>query len=193
MIQVRKNIFETNSSTTHCLVIGKTPTLQEKIEEYKKANGNKIVFGKTSYEDIQKNYLWKDPSINENTPFQVRADMLYFSMYIWTDCSTVADFLEHRQQLTEKLNELGFEVEYHEDPEVLKNAPYAKYDVEENMFEEMWHDINEVIYYLFNDHVLYYSWCDECCQECPKSIEEAIERFGKYEDNGEEMVVHHYR
>lgn len=192
MIQVRKNIFETNSSTTHCLVIGKTQTLQKKIEEFKKTNGNKIVFGKNPYDEVRER-MYNDPTIDENTSFQDKADILYFSMYVWTDCSTVADFLEHRQQLTDKLNELGFEVEYHEDPEVLKNSGYSRYDVENNMFEEMWHDVNEVIYYLFNDHVLYYSWCDECCQECPESIEEAIERFGKYEDNNEEMIIHHYR
>lgn len=195
MIQIRKNIFETNSSTTHCLVIGKTPDIKEKIEEFKKEHGTHIVFGKMLYKDVYDNVLWKDPSMNEDTPFQVKADMLYFSMYVWTDGTDVLSFLYRRQKLTEKLNELGFTVEYREDPELLnEDNNYRTYDIDENMWDYMWNDMDEIVNYLFGKYVLYYSWCDEGCMECPHSIDEAIHRFSQYEKNGEaEFEVHHYR
>ena len=198
MIQVRNSIFETNSSSTHCLVISKPRELyedyfKEYIKFFQEKMGKKIVFGKNPYSVIQE-YLHKDPSIDENTDFQIKADMLYFSMYVWTECGTVGEFLVHKKQLVDKLTELGFEVEFREDPKVLDEIDYHKYDVDENMWDEMWSNIDEVMYYLFNDHVLYYTWCDECCEECPKDIEDAIYRFEQYELNGnEEMIVHHYR
>ena len=47
--------------------------------------------------------------------------------------------------------------------------------------------------YLFGNHVLYYSWCDEGGMECPESIEEALHRFAEYERSGEEMKIHYDR
>lgn len=197
MKQIRTGIFETNSSTTHCLVVSRDRITKENIEKFKKENGNYIIFGKMPYSEVDK-ILWKEPVIDESTDFQTKADLLYFSMYVWTDCTDVLTFLHRRKMLTEKLNELGFTVEYKEDPELLNNdGGYNnnKYDAgDENMFDKMWWNIDEVINYLFNDHVLYYSWCDECCQECPKEIDEALHRFSTYEKtNNEEFEVHHYR
>lgn len=162
MKQIRTGIFETNSSTTHCLVVSRDRITKENIEEFKKKNGTHIIFGKKSYSKIE-DILYKDPTIDENTNFQTKADLLYFSMYVWTDCTDVLTFLYRRKMLTEKLNELGFTVEYKEDPKLLDEKGFnnCKYDVSENMWDEMWSDINEVIDYLFDDHVLYYSWCDE--------------------------------
>lgn len=193
MIQFRKGIFETNSSTTHCLVVSRNRVTEDVIEKFKQEHGTHIVFGKMPYSKIE-DILWKDPTIDEDTSFQVKADLLYFSMYVWTEDTDVLSFLFHRKQLTEKLNELGFTVEFKEDSELLnEDKYYRRYDVSENMWEEMWSDINEVIDYLFTDHVLYYTWCDECCAECPKAIDEAINRYSNYEKSGEELSVHHYR
>ena len=193
MIQFRKGIFETNSSTTHCLVVSRNRVTEDAIEKFKQEHGTHIVFGEMPYSKVEK-ILLKDPTIDENTSFQVKADFLYFSMYVWTENTDVLSFLFHRKQLTEKLNELGFTVEFREDSELLnEDRFYRTYDVSENMWEEMWSDINEVIDYLFTDHVLYYTWCDECCAECPKDIDEAITRYSKYENDGEQMSVHHYR
>lgn len=197
MKQIRTGIFETNSSTTHCLVVSRDRITKENIEEFKKKNGTHLIFGKMPYSEVE-NVIWKDPIIDENTDFQTKADLLYFSMYVWTDCTDdVLTFLYRRKSLTEKLNELGFTVEYKEDPELFKDRGYNnnKYDAgDENMWDEMWSDIDEVIDYLFNDHVLYYYWCDEGGCECPKEIDEALDRFSTYEkENNEKMNVHHYR
>lgn len=196
MIQIRHKIFETNSSSTHCLVIAKDPNLTETITKHKEKFGNKIVFGLNSYEDtVKKTY---NVIIDESTDFQTKADMLYFSMYVWNDFENVCEFLDTRNRLANKLKEYGFEVEFREDPALLENENYRykKYEMEDSQFENMLCDntMTEVLNYLFNDHVLCYEWCDEGCAECPEEITEAINRFAKYEDeNNEEMIIHHYR
>lgn len=193
MIQIRHRIFETNSSTTHSLTITTNSVTPEIIEQFKKEHGNHIVFGKNSYDTIY-DIIHKDPGIDENTSFQVKADILYFSMYVWTEGTNVAEFLYNRKALTERLQEMGFTVEFREDPKVIEEYDWHKYDVDENMFENLWHGnyIDEVIDFLFNDHVLYYAWCDEGCMECPKAILEAEDRFESYKEI-EEQKTYSYR
>ena len=193
MIQIRHDIFETNSSTTHSLTITTNSVTPEIIEQFKKEHGTHIVFGKNSYDTINE-IMYKDPAIDENTSFQIKADILYFSMYVWTESGNVAEFLYNKNLLTKKLEEMGFTVEFREDPKVIKEYDWHKYDVSENMFENLWRGdyIDEVIDFLFNNHVLYYAWCDECCAECPKSIIEAEDRFIKYHET-EEQKTYSYR
>ena len=162
MKQIRPGIFETNSSTTHSLTIARNKVTPEVIEEFKKEHGTHIIFGLYPYEKIE-NVLCEDPSIDENTPFQVKADIL------------------------DKLSELGFTVEFREDPKLFENYEYQYHrdDVSENLFENMWYDINEVIDFLFGNHVLYYTWCDECMPKCPEEIDQALDRFMEYEKTEE--------
>lgn len=193
MRQIRKSLFETNSSTTHSLTITINRVTPEVIEQFKKEHGTHIVFGKNTYDHIA-DILYKDPAIDENTPFQIKADILYFSMYVWTECENIAEFLYHKNMLQAKLEEMGFTVEFKEDPEVIKKHNWYAYDVDENMFDYLWHDdnIDEVIAYLFDNHVLYYTYCDECSQYPPKSIEDAETRFWKYKET-EEQKTYSYR
>ena len=187
MIERRQRIFETNSSTTHSLTIARNTVTSETIEKFKKENGTHIIFGLNPYEKIEK-VLYEDPTIDENTPFQIKADILYLSMYLWNDCNTqVAEFIVDRKKLQNKLEELGFTVEFREDPKLFENYEYQYHrdDVDENLFENMWHDINEVIDFLFGDHVLYYTWCDECMSKCPEEIDQALDRFMEYEKTEE--------
>ena len=193
MIQTRHRIFETNSSTTHSLTITTNSVTPEIIEQFKKEHGTHIVFGKNSYDTIH-DIMYKDPAIDENTPFQIKADILYFSMYVWTECGNIAEFLYNKKALTDRLQEMGFTVEFREDPKVIEEYDWHKYDVSENMFENLWRGdyIDEVIDFLFNNHVLYYAWCDEGCMECPKSIIEAEDRFIEYHKT-EEQKTYSYR
>lgn len=187
MKQIRPWIFETNSSTTHSLTIARNKVIPEVIEEFKKEHGTHIIFGLYPYEKI-KNVLWQDPSIDENTPFQIKADILYLSMYLWNSgYSEIAEFLIDKKKLEDKLGEFGFTVEFREDPKLFENNEYRYhgYDMGENLFKNMWHDINEVIDFLFGDHVLYYTWCDECMPECPEEIDQALDRFMEYEKTEE--------
>jgi len=187
MIQIRHKIFETNSSTTHCLVIMKTPKINELIAKHKARYGNKIVFGVNKYDDI-KPILYKNVIIDESTDFQTKADVLYLSMYLWTEGSVI-DFLEKRRDLTEALTKLGFDVEYREDLQL--QYENAKYDLENNMFENM--NADEAINFLFN-HSLYYEWNDECCSEIPSSVDNAICRFTEFKNKlNEEEVIYSYR
>lgn len=191
MLRLRNNIFETNSSTTHSLTIARNKVTPEVIEKFKKENGTHIIFGLNKYEDIEK-VLWDDPSIDENTPFQIKADILYFSMYVWTDCYSIRQYILDKKLLTSKLEELGFTVEFREEDDILKDYSNT-YDLDDNEFVNMYHNIDEVIDYLFGNHVLYYSWCDEEGMEFPESIEEALHRFAEYERSGEEMERHYNR
>ena len=181
MKQIRPRIFETNSSTTHSLTIARNKVTPEIIDEFKKEHGTHIVFGLNPYEEIEK-ILHKNLRVDENTTFQIRADILYFSMYVWDENRRVAEFLYHKSLLTEKLTELGFTVEFREDPEVLKEYDWHDHDIGENLFECLWHGdyIEEVIDYLFSNHVLYYTWCTECRSEVPEDIREAEDRFQEY-------------
>lgn len=113
-------------------------------------------------------------------------------MYVWTEGYTIRDYLLDKKLLTSKLEKLGFTVEFREEENILKDYSHI-YDLEYNEFVNMWSDIDEVIDYLFGNHVLYYSWCDEGGMECPKSIEEALHRFAEYEKSGEEMEIHYDR
>lgn len=183
MIQIRHSIFETNSSTTHSLTITIGKVDNKVIKDFKKKYGNYIIFGLNDYDTIY-DIMHKDPVIDETTPFQVKADILYFSMYVWTECGNIAEFIHNKNLLTKRLIEMGFKVEFREDPKVIEEYDWHKYDVSENMFENLWGDtdIEEVISFLFDDHVLYYTWCDECMKECPQAIVEAEERFLKYKE-----------
>ena len=189
MRQIRYGLFETNSSTTHSLTIARGVVTPEIIEEFKKKNGTHIIFGVNSYDDIYK-LLWKNIVIDENTDFQIKADILYFSMYVWVDGNgNIAEFLHDRKVLEEKLNELGFTVEFREDPKVIEEYDWHMYDLSYNPFECMFRDINEVIDYLFYNHVLYYRWCDECSAREPEEITEAEIRFEEYKKTEE---THNY-
>lgn len=187
MIQTRHRIFETNSSTTHCLVIMKTPKINDLITKHKERYGNKIVFGVNKYDDIMS--IWhKNVIIDETTDFQTKADILYFSMYVWTEGSVIA-FLEKRRELTNALAKLGFEVEYREDMQL--QYEHAQYDLENNMFENM--NADEAVNFLFN-HSLYYEWNDECCDEIPSNVDEAICKFTDFKNKlNEEEVIYDYR
>ena len=189
MIQIRHNLFETNSSSTHALIISKHSF--DMIEQHKKEFGNHIVFGKNSYEKIY-DIIYNYPGIDEYTSFQIKADILYFSMYVWSNYSNAAEFLYKRNNLTSTLENLGFTVEYIEDPDILLSFNYHAYDLDENIFDDLWNDVDNVIDFLFNPHTLYYCWSDECCDECPKQIQEAIKRFVEYEKK-EEQKVYYYR
>lgn len=194
MIQKRHNIFETNSSTTHSLTITTTNMTPEFIESFKKEYGDHIVFGKNSYEEVR-NMMHAEPAIDETTVFQIKADILYFSMYVWNEGGgCVAKFLYHKKLLTEKLEEMGFTVEFREDIKVIQNYEWYQYDIDVNLFEELWHDpnVDEVIDFLFNPHTLYWTWCDECMSECPEYIVEAENRFYEYEET-EEQKNYSYR
>lgn len=193
MIQTRHRIFETNSSTTHSLTITINSVTPEVIEQFKKEHGTHIVFGKNSYDTIY-DIVYKDPAIDENTSFQIKADILYFSMYVWTEGTNVAEFLYNKKALTDRLQEMGFTVEFREDPQVIENYDWHKYDIDENLFENLWRGdyIEEVIDFLFNPHTLYFRWCDECCAECPKAIIEAEDRFIEYHKT-EEQKTYSYR
>ena len=194
MLRLRSNIFETNSSTTHSLTIARNKVTPEVIEEFKKEHGTHIIFGLYPYEKIEK-VLWENLSIDENTPFQVKADILYLSMYLWSSgYSQVAEYMIDKKKLQDKLSELGFTVEFREDPKLFENYEYQYHrdDVDENLFENMWHDINEVIDFLFGDHVLYYTWCDECMSKCPEKINQALDRFMEY-GKTEEHQTYMYR
>ena len=192
MIQKRPGLFETNSSTTHSLTITRGRVTPEVIEKFKKENGTHIVFGINSYDEIY-NIIWHLPGIDENTPFQIKADILYISMYVWNN-DDILEFLHNRNALQKKLEELGFTVEFREDPKLILNEGFHKSDVDENIFDYLWNDNNtdEVIDYLFDDHVLFYMWNDECYEECPKEIDEAEERFYRYKDT-EEQKYYNYR
>ena len=191
MIQTRPGLFETNSSTTHSLTITRGRVTPEVIEKFKKENGTHIVFGINSYEKIY-NIIWNLPGIDENTPFQIKADILYISLYVWNN--GILEFLHNRNALQEKLEELGFTVEFREDPELILNEGLHESDMSENIFDYLWYDNNtdNVIDYLFDDHVLFYMWCDECMPECPKEIVEAKNRFCNYKKT-EEQVNYCYR
>ena len=189
MIQKRHNIFETNSSTTHSLTIARNALTPEIIEQFKKEHGTHIIFGVNSYEDIRD--LWsKDPIIDESTDFQIKADILYFAMYVWGNYENPVEFLYERNKLKAALENLGFTVEFNEDQKILEEYSWHHYDIYVNLFENMFPDINEAIDYLFYDHVLYYEWCDECMSECPEAIDEAEDRFANY---NEEFKHYTYR
>ena len=192
MKQIRYRIFETNSSTTHSLTIARNTVTSETIEKFKKENGTHIIFGLNPYEKIEK-VLYEDPTIDENTPFQIKADILYFSMYLWNDCE-VAEFLVNKKELQDKLIDLGFTVEFREDPKLFEDYEYKYHrdDVSENLFENMWYNTNEIIDFLFGSHVLYYTWCDECMSKCPEEINKALDRFEEYEKT-EKLKNYMYR
>lgn len=193
MIQKRHNIFETNSSTTHSLTITTNKITPEEIEQFKKEHGTHIIFGKNSYEKIY-DKLYDEPAINEYTPFQIKADILYFSMYVWNNSGNVAEFLYNRNLLQRTLENMGFTVEFREDPKVIEEYDYHRYDLDDNEFENLWRGdyIDEVISFLFNPRTLYYSWCDEGCMECPKAIIEAEIRFSEYHQT-DEQKTYYYR
>lgn len=194
MKQIRPGLFETNSSTTHSLTITRGRVTPEVIEKFKKENGTHIVFGINSYDTIY-DIIWHHlPSIDENTSFQVKADILYISMYVWNDGNNISEFLHNKNKLQKKLEELGFTVEFREDLKLLdKEYNWHQSDIDENIFEYLWHGdyIDEVIDYLFDDHVLFYMWCDES-RGWPKEIDEAENRFYKYKDT-EEQKNYTYR
>jgi hypothetical protein len=113
-------------------------------------------------------------------------------MYVWNN--GILEFLHNRNALQEKLEELGFTVEFREDPELILNEGLHESDMSKNIFDYLWHGdyIDEVIDYLFDDHVLFYMWCDECMPKCPKEIVEAKNRFCNYKKT-EEQVNYCYR
>lgn len=185
-VQIRRGIFETNSSSTHSLTIGSNP----KTELANLLNGV-ICFGTKTYKDVEDKfkYIFKINGKAASTEdIQLRADLFYrvLTESEWQSSNlTVPTYLAMKDKITKALKTIGVEAVFNEDIEMFKDSY-----VEDGDFE-LFYDIatiknqdefNKVfLNYLFGD-VLYYVFCDEGVSwerydEIANSIESNMKRF----------------
>lgn len=188
-IQIRKGVFETNSSSTHSLTIG---SIKEPFD-VKSVTGDAVLVGKTSTDKLDEIvYGNSDFTINgkpeDSVDWQKRLDLLY--RYCICDLDkqygdSIIGFLNFRNLITNTFAEYGVEAVFVDDEEWL--SQYLNFYFEDNPFEDILYCTDKkeqkemLIGYLFGD-VLYYSFCDECCSdrrynEFMHKVNETEERF----------------
>ncbi len=173
MKQVRPGIFETNSSTTHSISIPKTVTLD--FENIKKTIGTNIVFGSRSWDEIRSSQKHSFLIVCGSTPFQDRADMLYISLLTLS----ARDYILYKRKITNLLDSLGFTTEFNEDLITFNDFCDAEDDLEIVVDRVIGGD--RILEFLFAPDLALWSWCDECCPDFPKEIEEYLDKL-PYDD-----------
>lgn len=177
MIQTRLRIFETNSSTTHSISIPKKVDIDpQKIRE---SYGSTITFGVKSWSELRKSLGYGWIVACGSTSFQDRADLLYYSTYLGESCYA-NQFILDRDKIRKALKGIGINVEFKEDLDACDEYFNASYDDSLDMLGAVI-DNDKILEYLFAPDFILWYWCDECCPDFPKEIEEYLDKL-PYDD-----------
>lgn len=166
-LQIRKGVFETNSSSVHTLSIQKT-----KMDfDWDKFGTNGVVeLGKTTTKELE-TLLGKTVLNITELPMQTKLDLLFYSQL---SKELTRDFVEGVCLITKFLNEKGFKVvlNYFN---AMDNSGYLHWMIssEEGVLKTIKDNIatyDEIESFLLSDFCVFTLWNDECCSSEPVEI-----------------------
>lgn len=158
MIQIRKNVFETNSSSTHSICISKSPVVIPK--------GRKIYFAFGEYG-------WENDAVYDT------ASYLYTGIYENQDEGQL-------EKLKSMLDEMGVEYEFEKPTKRIGfwESGYVDHSLELKPFiEAVLSDKDLLARYLFGDSVIYTGNDNEDCN--PATFGVADETYWDYNEHAE--------
>ena len=162
-IQVRKNVFETNSSTQHTL------TICHDKPDYTDYIGKTIVLGENVPEDLFWNENKKKNAVN-------KLHMIWVALL---DLK-IGDFLHYIKQLKDIFNKIGINIEISYDE---KNYNEWQWDASyKDIFFELFDNEQRLIDFVFNPDSWYdcYSTEDGCGDEYFDDIKEGNETLSDF-------------
>lgn len=180
MIQVRQNVFETNSSSVHSLTFVK---VKDTDIDIKSIVGNKVVFGKENHDW----YRFGD-GIHTITPkmgYQERIDFIW--NLVWGNYDhygnslNIREYAMFKKRFTELFNKYGVDVEFNED----LNYESCYYDepLVIGLIREFSNvDSNEIDYtdmlgFIFSKHIDLYEFADDCYIPDDSELYKYISKF----------------
>lgn len=179
-IQVRQNVFETNSSTQHTLCIKKSNG--DFLNALKKVNEIGKGFTVPSNDTISwyEQFSYKDVVGLSDLSLVERLDILVASTLANYDRDS---FLESLSMIQKFLSDIGMEM----------NVDFEKlYNLQNGYYwdDGLYASVNDMISseniydFLFSEDCVHTSFCDECCGEPSESVESVWERFDNMPKDG---------
>ena len=152
-VQIRKNVFETNSSTQHTVTICSDKT------NYSDYIGKTIILGKdVDYDDLLL-------SRNKRNPI-IKLNQLWLS--ILSSDTSLYKFMTETMFLKETFKKIGINVEVSVDPEDYRWADEHRWDIDDLSctIEWVFNSEEDIINYVFNQDSWYDSY-EDSYSECP--------------------------
>ncbi len=172
--QIRRNVFETNSSTQHTLTLIKSKTIDSTWEKFKKENPS-IVVGLTLLEKV---YNLSDPFVVEmgKLSLQEKIDLLFYS----TMCSyDTMSFVKNIGHLMKFFKEEGIQVRVMFD-NIMDQCDEYGWIFETESMPRFINDNNtskdEIKQFIVSNECWYTSYADDCMDE-PKEITNLFEQL----------------
>ena len=148
-IQIRKNVFETNSSTQHTLTICNRNT------DYSDYVGKTIILGK----DVPKDLFWSDKN---------KCNPLYKFQMLWVACigynTDIRTFIHNMKLIKSTFEKIGINIELNYDESVYDEWEYYGEDID--VIKSAFNSEEDLINFVFNQDSWYDSYEDNY-GECP--------------------------
>ena len=149
--QIRRNTFETNSSTQHTL------TICNKNTDYSDYVGSTIVLGKDVPEDLFYNDSKKKNPVN-------KLHMLWISLIGYD--SSISNFIHYIDFIKKTLAKLNINIEVTTDEDSYKHWEYEGEDIS-TVMSNVFKNEDRLINFVFNRDSWYDGYEDNCGYDCP--------------------------
>lgn len=184
-VQIRKGVFETNSSNQHSLVLRKKPDVQQSWETLRNSH-KEITIGLTSLRDIEELECSIVVNIGE-LDMQKKLDMLFYSRF---GSYNAIEFCKEIGVLVKIFREEGIDIHFEFGDVLNDNAP-TWCVIDGDLIGMIGSNVNtkaEIEQFLFSDECFFTSYADDCMDE-PDDIRKIYEYFDGL-PKGEVMFAH---